>query len=247
MSPAKDSPTRRRAAGNDRSDDPLAGARAHPPGRAWRLVVPVKRLSIAKSRLAGAIGPGHRPELALAFAVDTVRAALACERVCGVLVVTDDTRVASAVREAGAHVCDDVGGGLNAALTHGAAVAGLSRPRTGVAALSADLPALRPEELDRVLAAATGERRAFLADAAGVGTTLLAAAPGVLLAPGFGGPSRARHLASGAVELRPHTVDSVRRDVDTAEDLRAAIELGVGARTAAVLPLVPFSARAAAS
>ncbi|MYV99167.1 2-phospho-L-lactate guanylyltransferase, partial [Streptomyces sp. SID3343] len=71
--------------------------------------MPVKPLSIAKSRLAGTIGPGHRPELALAFAVDTVRAALACERVFAVLVVTDDARVAAAVRAAGADVAADVG------------------------------------------------------------------------------------------------------------------------------------------
>ncbi|WP_406282331.1 2-phospho-L-lactate guanylyltransferase [Embleya sp. NBC_00896] len=239
MSPATDSPTPRRAARERRSN--ASGSFA------WRLVVPVKRLSIAKSRLAGAIGPGHRPDLALAFAIDTVRAALACDRVRGVLVVTDDARVATAVRAAGAEVLADVGGGLNAALAHGAEVAGARRPRTGVAALSADLPALRPAELDRVLAAASHARRAFLADAAGVGTTLLAAAPGVPLAPGFGGPSRARHLASGAVELAPYDVDSVRRDVDTGEDLRAAIALGVGTCTAAVLPLVPFLPRAAAS
>jgi 2-phospho-L-lactate guanylyltransferase len=210
-------------------------------------VVPVKPLSIAKSRLAGTIGPGHRPELALAFAVDTVRAALACDRVFGVLVVTDDARVAAAVRAAGADVVADVGGGLNSALSHGAGIAAALRPRTGVAALSADLPALRSAELDRVLAAVGDARRAFLADAAGVGTTLLAARAEVPLAPGFGGASRARHLASGAVELAPYDVDSVRRDVDTGEDLRAAIRLGVGACTAAVLPSVPFSPRAAAS
>ncbi|MFE3196663.1 2-phospho-L-lactate guanylyltransferase [Embleya sp. NPDC059237] len=239
MSPATDSTAPRRAAG------PGDHVRSAPPR--WRLVVPVKPLSIAKSRLAGAIGPGHRPELALAFALDTVRTALTCDRVHGVLVVTDDDRVAAAIRGLGADVVADVGGGLNAALAHGARIAGAARPCTGVAALSADLPALRAEELDRVLAAATGVRRAFLADAAGVGTTLLAAAPGVALAPGFGGPSRARHLASGAVELTPYDVDSVRRDVDTGEDLRAAIGLGVGAATAAVLPSVPFSPRAAAS
>lgn len=239
MSPATDSTARRRPAGDGRP--------ASSGTRSWRLVVPVKPLSIAKSRLAGTIGPGHRPELALAFALDTVRAALACARVHGVLVVTDDARVAAAIRALGADVVADVGSGLNAALAHGARVAGERRPRTGVAALSADLPALRTRELDRVLAAATRAPRAFLADAAGVGTTLLTAAAGVPLAPGFGGPSRARHLASGAVELTPYDVDSVRRDVDTGEDLRAAITLGVGAATAALLPSVPFLPRAAAS
>ncbi|MCF2528592.1 2-phospho-L-lactate guanylyltransferase [Yinghuangia soli] len=208
-----------------------------PAARRWQLVVPVKPLPLAKSRLAPATGE-HRGELALAFAVDTVSAALACSRVDGVLVVTDDAAVRAAVRAAGAETVGDVGGGLNRALEHGAVHAARRRPGAGIAALSADLPALRPEELDRVLAEAGAHRRAFLADAAGIGTTLLAAAPGIALAPGFGGASRARHRASGAYELGPADVDSVRRDVDTGADLARAVELGVGPRTWAVLPLL---------
>ncbi len=107
------------------------------------------------------------------------------------------------------------------------------RPHARVAALNADLPALRPAELARVLDAALGFPRAFLADAAEIGTTFLSAAPGVELAPAFGGASRRRHLSSGAVEIRLAGVDSVRRDVDTGEDLAAARELGLGPRTAA--------------
>ncbi|MDT3400869.1 2-phospho-L-lactate guanylyltransferase, partial [Streptomyces sp. B1866] len=109
------------------------------------------------------------------------------------------------------------------------------RPRAAVAALNADLPALRAAELARVLQAADGLPRAFLADAAGVGTTLLAAAPGTDLAPAFGGASRARHGASGAREIAAHGVDSVRRDVDTGDDLRAALALGAGPHTCRVM------------
>jgi 2-phospho-L-lactate guanylyltransferase len=102
-----------------------------------------------------------------------------------------------------------------------------------VAALNADLPALRPLELARVLDAAAEFPRSFLPDAAAIGTTLLAAAPGRELLPAFGTASRARHRASGAVELGLDAVNSVRQDVDTGDDLRAALALGVGPRTAA--------------
>ena len=60
-----------------------------PPRAAWGLVVPVKRLDVAKSRLA-AHGEDGRRRLALAFAQDVVRAAVACPVVRRVLVVTDD-------------------------------------------------------------------------------------------------------------------------------------------------------------
>jgi 2-phospho-L-lactate guanylyltransferase len=55
----------------------------------------------------------------------------------------------------------------------------------------------------------------------------------VELRPAFGGPSRARHLSSGAVEITSAGIDSVRQDVDTGDDLRAAVRLGVGPHTAA--------------
>ena len=201
----------------------------------WTLVVPVKPLARAKSRLSDTADDGVRPDLALAFAQDAVAAALACPAVADVAVFTNDARAGRELAALGAAlVTDEPHGGLNAALAHGAAAVRAARPRTPVAALNADLPALRPAELARVLAAAGQFPRAFLPDAAGIGTTLLTAAPGVELSPAFGPDSRVRHRASGAVELSLGAVDSVRQDVDTGGDLRSALALGVGPRTAAV-------------
>ncbi|GHB00250.1 2-phospho-L-lactate guanylyltransferase [Streptomyces termitum] len=203
----------------------------------WSLVVPLKPLALAKSRLGPAAGERLRPRLALAFAVDTVAAALACAGVRDVVVVTDDRVAGRALAALGARIVPDApAAGLNAALAHGARAVRALRPRARVAALNADLPALRPAELGRVLDAAREFPRAFLADAAEMGTTFLSAGPGVELEPAFGGPSRLRHLASGAVEIRLAGVDSVRRDVDTGEDLAAAGALGLGPRTAARRP-----------
>ncbi|MFE9019357.1 2-phospho-L-lactate guanylyltransferase [Streptomyces sp. NPDC007808] len=201
----------------------------------WTLVIPVKPLARAKSRLSDTATDGLRPGLALAFAQDTVAAALACPAVKDVAVVTDDALAGRELGALGAHIVpDEPGGGLNAALEHAAAAVRASRPDGAVAALNADLPALRPLELARVLDAAAEFPRAFLPDAAALGTTLLAATPGRELLPAFGEDSRARHRASGAVELRLDDVDSVRQDVDTGDDLRSALALGVGPRTAAM-------------
>ncbi len=198
----------------------------------WTIVIPVKTLIRAKTRLAAAAGP-HREDLAVAVAADTVTAALSAEGVARVIVVTADPRPAAVLAGLGADVVPDPDVGLNAALRAGAASA------TGaVAALQADLPALRPRELTRVLAAAAEFDQSFLPDAADVGTVLYAARPGVAFRPGFGGESRARHLSGGAKELCLAGVDSVRRDVDTIEDLAAAAALGLGPHTAAVARLV---------
>ncbi|MGW0464344.1 2-phospho-L-lactate guanylyltransferase [Streptomyces sp. NPDC003027] len=204
------------------------------PDGGWSLVVPLKPLARAKSRLAAAAGARARPRLALAFAQDTVAAALECARVRDVVVVTDDPVAAVALSALGARIVpDSPAAGLNAALAHGERAVRGGRAGGRVAALNADLPALRPAELARVLQVAGEFPRAFLADAAGIGTTFLSAGPGVELAPAFGGASRRRHLSSGAVEIRLAGVDSVRRDVDTGEDLAAALGLGIGPRTAA--------------
>ena len=97
-----------------------------------------------------------------------------------------------------------------------------------LAALNADLPALRPPELARVLDAAAEFPRAFLPDAAGNRHDSSRRRSGPALQPAFGTDSRARHRASGAEEIRLDAVDSVRQDVDTGEDLRAALALGWG-------------------
>jgi len=200
----------------------------------WTLVIPLKPLARAKSRLSDTAGDGVRPGLALAFAQDTVAAALTCPAVRDVAVVTDDALAGRELAALGARIVpDEPRGGLNAALRHGASAVRSARPESALAALNADLPALRPLELARVLDAAAEFPRAFLPDAAALGTTLLAAAAGEELRPAFGPDSRRRHHTSGAAELRLDDVDSVRQDVDTGEDLRAALALGVGPRTAA--------------
>ncbi|MEW2633244.1 2-phospho-L-lactate guanylyltransferase [Streptomyces sp. NPDC048389] len=215
------------------------------PALLWSLVVPLKPLALAKSRLAGAADGGLRPRLALAFAQDTVAAALACPAVRDVVVVTDDRAAAAGLGALGARIVpDSPAAGLNAALAHGARAVRSARSPAAVAALNADLPALRAGELGRALAAASAFSRAFLPDATGIGTTLLCARPGSELRPAFGGPSRRAHLASGAVEIPSDGVDSVRQDVDTADDLAAALALGVGPYTARRLAAGGGTARA---
>ncbi len=235
----------------------------------WTVLLPVKVLARAKSRLAVLAGDRRR-ELALALASDTVTAVLGCPEVARVVVVTSDPVAGPLLAALGAVVVADEpadrsdrsdrsdrlgtpgppdGAGaapqlgdlgvqdlLNAALRHGAAVAARRWPGTGLAALTADLPAMSPAELATALRAAGSAPggAAFVPDAAGVGTTLYAVPPGGEFLPLFGGASRARHAAAGATELGLAGVTGLRRDVDTPDDLREALALGVGPFTRAV-------------
>jgi 2-phospho-L-lactate/phosphoenolpyruvate guanylyltransferase len=201
----------------------------------WSVLMPVKVLARAKSRLAGPAGLSgpRRAALALALACDTVTAVLGSDAVARVIVITDDQVAGVALAALGALVVpDEPRDGLNAALRHGAAYAAARWPGEGTAALSADLPALRPAQVGRALRAAAAWPTAFVADAAGDGTTLYTAAPGAAFGSAFGPGSRARHAAGGAAELRLDGIPGLRRDVDTPADLRQAVALGLGPHTA---------------
>jgi len=112
----------------------------------WSIVVPAKRLAVAKTRLrpltAGLDnGDAVHRSLVLALLADTVSAAAECTAVGEVIVVTDDPAAAEVVARLGARtVADEPDDGLNPALEHGAR----SARAAAVAALSSDLPALRP-------------------------------------------------------------------------------------------------------
>lgn len=193
------------------------------------LVVPIKRLDRAKSRLRGVVPAGEHAELVLALLLDTVTAAAAADAVRRVLVVCEDERIPAALRGTGVECVDERGlPGLNAALSFGAER--LRTPEGAVGALQADLPALRPADLTAAVGEAAG-RRAYCPDRPGTGTTLLLAAPGEPLDPRFGPGSADAHAATGAVRVglaRP----AMRCDVDTGDDLDVAAGLGLGTRTA---------------
>jgi 2-phospho-L-lactate guanylyltransferase len=208
---------------------------ARPATLTWSLVIPVKVLAQAKSRLTG-LADRSRSEFALAMAADTIAAAVEADTVATVVVVTDDPEVGDIAAGLGAIVLADAPrAGLNDALSYGAAYAEQRWPDRGRAGLAGDLPALKPAELTAALAAAARVGAAFVPDAEGTGTTLYAAATGAPFAPQFGPASRDRHLALGAIELTAGDLVGLRRDVDTIDDLRAAARIGLGPRTRALL------------
>ncbi|MFF5988296.1 2-phospho-L-lactate guanylyltransferase [Prauserella flavalba] len=196
----------------------------------WNVVVPLKELDRAKSRLRR--GGLDAKAYARAFALDTVAAVRACAGIGELLVVTDDTELRRVLRPLGCHFCAQGSlPGLNAAVRLGRDRLRQLSDDGPCAVLVGDLPALRPGELDDALrAAAETGGQAFVADTAGSGTTLLAAANPVLLNPAFGRDSAALHEKAGAVRLAGE-YPSLRLDVDTAAGLESAAAYGLGVHT----------------
>jgi 2-phospho-L-lactate/phosphoenolpyruvate guanylyltransferase len=194
-------------------------------GVRWTVLVPLRALPSAKTRLARDLSTEQHAELVAAIRTDTLAAVRASEPVARVVVVGD-------VAGPGVTLVQH-SGGLNGALRDGWAFATRRWPEDGIAALVCDLPALRPAELSAVLDRAAVLSRCYVPDADGTGTTLLAVTRGTDLDPRFGLGSAARHAASGAVAVAAGP--GLRQDVDTVEDLAAASGLGLGERTASVI------------
>jgi 2-phospho-L-lactate guanylyltransferase len=196
------------------------------------VIIAVKRLTAAKTRLSPVFSAGTRERVVLAMLIDTISAARAVNAVQSITVITPDDTAAAAARELSATVLFDSTpptepDPLNTAVRF--AWATVSQQAANTVVLQGDLPALRPEELSEALSQARSHRRSFVADRHGSGTAALFAF-GAELDPLLGVESAFRHRESGAVELTGEW-PGLRCDIDTVEDLEAARLLGVGAAT----------------
>ncbi|WP_109492809.1 2-phospho-L-lactate guanylyltransferase [Mycobacteroides chelonae] len=199
-------------------------------GTDFGVIIAVKNLATAKSRLAPSLPAPERERLVLGMLTHAISVAFSAART--VAVISPDPAAKAAAGEAGARfIFDDTPEGhpdpLNNALRGAATQLRAASPNLVV--LQADLPAVTAQEFAAAMQAARSHARSFVADRHGTGTAALFSTDGELN-PLFGIDSARRHRDSGAVELAGDW-PGLRCDVDTPEDLSAARELG------ATLPL----------
>ncbi|MDX6235098.1 MAG: 2-phospho-L-lactate/phosphoenolpyruvate guanylyltransferase [Nocardioidaceae bacterium] len=202
----------------------------------WTAVVPVKQFALAKTRLG--LPPSVRHQLSRAFVRDVLDVLTATPIVTRVVIVTAEPELVLVARQLDAVLIEDRPtqgpDGLNPSICAGRAWAVRRAPSAPLVIVPADLPALTDSTLADALDRLGSLPSAFIPDAAGVGTTLLASRVPQLLTPQYGLGSSGRHAAAGARAMS--FADSrVRRDVDTQDDLAAAAQLGLGPCSRAVL------------
>jgi len=213
-------------------------------GDGWPILVPVKALPHAKTRLITALSPAGRRALVLGMASDVLVACADAPGVSLVRVITSDPDVSTLAEDLGLETVPDprttgTRDPLSAAVD--AVVRGTAGP---VGVVTADLPELRASLLGRLLGAATAHPHSTVPDHRGSGTTM-AFWSGAATGPDrdsvrvsrFGPGSAARfRVDGGAVDLADLDPGGAgRRDVDTPEDLAALTGRTVGAATAAAL------------
>ena len=181
-------------------------------------VVLAKEVREAKTRLG--LDRDAAADVALELARRTVRAALAATSSGLVLVVTSDPTIALDATGLGAEVAwEGRPLGINRAAALGRDRVLAECPLGPIAILVADLPRLRPEELDRAAEEFRRRQRpVFVADHTGEGTTLLMHGPDSRPSIGFGRSSALMHTRLGYEPVRA-SVCGLRADLDTPQDL----------------------------
>lgn len=201
-------------------------------------IVPVKRFRAAKQRLDDDLSAGTRRALTEAMVTDVLVALRRSERVDRVVVVTAEPAAEALGRGYGADVIEErEDHGHSEAALLGIADA-VERGADRVLLVPGDCPALRPQEVDALLATGPapggGPDIVVVPDRHGTGTNALVLSPPGAMAPSFGPGSRARHeQAARAAGVEPRIVEapSLMLDIDTGEDLdalRDVLDAGTG-------------------
>jgi 2-phospho-L-lactate guanylyltransferase len=193
-------------------------------------ILPVKSFSHAKQRLRGEVDPQRRRQLAEAMLLDVLDA-LGATRVDEIVLVSAGEEARRIAHDYGATAVADGDQGHNSAALLGiraARAVGAQR----VLLVPGDCPALRPEEVDELLARPAGSPSVLVVpDRHGTGTNALLLTPPDAMAPSFGPGSCQRHLEHArarGIEAEVVHVASLALDIDTPEDLAALSSMSTG-------------------
>jgi len=210
------------------------------PRRDIWAVVPVKALGQAKSRLADTLSCDARVEFARAMLEDVLEALAQTRTLAGLVVVTADAdATALAVRLGARIVVDDATRGHTAAVMAGARLLH-AEGREGMLTVPGDVPALAPDEVERLVALHKAAPAFTIAPAHdGRGSNAIVASPPTAVPLTFGDDSFLPHIAAArGVGIEPTIVtglEGIALDVDGRDELVALLRTSRATRARAVL------------
>jgi 2-phospho-L-lactate guanylyltransferase len=184
-------------------------------------VVPVKRLGLAKQRLAPVLSRSERAELARTMLHDVLTTLCATPQLAGIIVVSGDPAVAKLATLFDARIVGDVmESGVNAAVQQGLRIPDQSS--AGALVIPSDVPFATAADLQAVITE-LGHFPVVLAPAlSDGGTNTLAMRRPDLIAPSFGDDSFARHQAlarDAGLGCGIVRTEGLGRDIDDPSDL----------------------------
>ncbi len=187
------------------------------------VIVPVKPLKLAKSRLAEVLTPEERQKLASAMLRHVLSVVGNVPKVAGTLVISRDNKALSIAREYGANTVQESGAPeLNAALTRATQVL-TSWRCDAVLVLPADLPLLCPDDVTNIINLGKREMTMVIAsDRNNDGTNALFLRPPGFIPYSYGKDSYQRHIGlayEAGVDVREYHSPRLHLDIDYPEDL----------------------------
>jgi 2-phospho-L-lactate/phosphoenolpyruvate guanylyltransferase len=190
-------------------------------------VIPVKEAGLAKQRLAEALSPWLRADLALAMFADVLDAVAAAKELQGIAVVTADRNVAGIARRFGAEVWSDgAHDGHTGAVS--AAARRLAANTSAMLTIPGDVPLVSRIDIGRVLAAHPAGRAFTIVPAWDErGSNTVVCSPADIVPLRFGPDSYFPHLAAArAAGLSPAIVrnSAIALDIDEPFDLMRFME-----------------------
>jgi 2-phospho-L-lactate/phosphoenolpyruvate guanylyltransferase len=190
-------------------------------------VIPVKGGRLAKQRLAEALSPALRTDLALAMFEDVLNAVSAVEEFQGIAVVTADLDVAEIARRFGAEVWSDgAHDGHTGAVT--AAARRLAATSSTMLTIPGDVPLVSSIDISGVLAAHPAAPALTIVPAWDErGSNTVVCSPADIVPLRFGPDSYFPHLAAArAAGLSPTVVrnSAIALDIDEPSDLAKFME-----------------------
>jgi 2-phospho-L-lactate guanylyltransferase len=187
-------------------------------------IVPVKPLRRSKSRLADVLSREERADLSRKMLVHTLDVLGEVPKVERVLVISRDSQALALARDHGARTVTERGTPkLNPALVRATLLA-LGYGVSSVLVLPADLPLLRMQDVERLIALADEPPVVVIApDRHGEGTNALLSSPPGLIEYDFGPSSFENHISrakEAGAEVKICQLPTLELDLDVPDDLK---------------------------
>ncbi len=196
--------------------------------KTW-IIMPVKPLLRAKSRLSAVLTPAQREKLATLMLMRNLQLLKDLPNVAGILVVSRDTKVLAVARDYGVTTVQESGQPeLNPALLRATDFLKTLNAKA-VLILPTDLPLLAAEDVHNIIELGSYSGTVVIApDQEKDGTNALLVNPPGAITYHYGPASFARHRAAAELEgldLKIYESPRVAVDIDTPEDLLTYREL----------------------
>lgn len=185
------------------------------------IIVPVKRLGMAKSRLSPLLSVDERKQFCLEMLKDVLTAIKAAKYIQQTIVTGKDETALQIARDFGATFFKESKLGLNQAVREVINWC-LQKEALSVLILPADVPLVTSLDLNKIFVQQQNSGMVISPSRSGEGTNALLLAPPNVIPPSYGPRSFPKHIEKAlALGINIHIIRSSRvaLDIDTVEDL----------------------------